>query len=36
MENILDRSETYIRIFTENFRVDKTLPNDLNKIKESI
>lgn len=45
MENILDRSETYLRIFTEKFRVDKTLPKwlliqtgekDLNKAKEII
>lgn len=45
MENILDRSESYLRIFTEKFRVDKTLPKwlliqtgekDLNKAKEII
>lgn len=45
MENILDRSETYLRIFTEKFRVDKTLPKwliiqtgekDLDKARESI
>lgn len=26
MENILDSSESYLRIFTENFKIDKTLP----------
>lgn len=45
MENILDRSESYLRIFTEKFRIDKTLPKwliiqtgekDLNKAIESI
>lgn len=45
MESILDRSENYLRIFTEKFRVDKTLPKwliiqsgekDLNKAKEII
>lgn len=45
MENILDRSESYLRIFTENFRVDKTLPKwliiqtgekDLDKARELI
>ena len=45
MENILDSSETYLRIFTENFKIDKTLPKwliiqtgekDLDKARELI